>query len=84
MRPRELLRRISRGHRNNVDFNDFARLLRAFGFVEARSEGSHRIFIHEGSRARLSLQSQRGEAKPYQIEEFLKVVDRYDLNLEGE
>ena len=34
--------------------------------------------------ALLNVQEVRGEAKPYQIRQFLRLVERYALELEGE
>jgi hypothetical protein len=32
----------------------------------------------------INLQEVKGEAKPYQIRQFLKIVERHDLRLEDE
>jgi predicted RNA binding protein YcfA (HicA-like mRNA interferase family) len=81
---RRLLRRLRAGHLANIRFDDFVDLVEGFGFLPARHEGSHRVFVHPRGNTLLSLQPARGEAKVYQLREFLKLVDRYDLSLEEE
>jgi len=84
VRPSKLLRRLTRGDLANVRYSDFARLLQRFGFRLIRSSGSHRIFSHPGIPELLNLQDVRGEAKPYQIRQFLRLIEWYDLKLEDE
>jgi transketolase N-terminal domain/subunit len=60
-------------------YGDLQTLVEAFGFQLARIDGSHHIYQHETVAEQLNLQSVRGEAKPYQIRQFLRIVERYDL-----
>jgi predicted RNA binding protein YcfA (HicA-like mRNA interferase family) len=78
-----LLRRILAGSRN-VSFEDFEYLIQGFGFRLARQRGSHFIFTREGIRELINIQPLRSEAKPYQIRQFLKIVEAYNLELEDE
>jgi predicted RNA binding protein YcfA (HicA-like mRNA interferase family) len=82
MNPRKLLRRLANSQ-TNVRFSDFTRLVETFGFVLDRHSGtSHRIYKHaDFPDARLNLQPVSGEAKPYQVRQFLKLVEEYDLSL---
>ena len=64
-------------------FLDMAALVEGFGFRLSRTRGSHHIFIHPELRQLLSLQEVRGQAKPYQIRQFLRLVERYNLTLEN-
>lgn len=50
------------------------------GFEEDRQVGSHKMFIHKCGAA-LNLQQEHGEAKPYQIKQFLNAIDSYGLKL---
>jgi predicted RNA binding protein YcfA (HicA-like mRNA interferase family) len=59
-------------------------LAEGFGFRLDRVSGSHHIFVHEGISELVNLQEVRGEAKPYQIRQFLKLVERYNLRLEDD
>jgi predicted RNA binding protein YcfA (HicA-like mRNA interferase family) len=51
------------------------------GFEEDRQAGSHRMFVHPCG-AVLNLQNEGGQAKPYQIKQFLEAVDAYRLTME--
>ena len=83
MNRKRLLRRLLAGSMN-VSFSDFVNLVEGFGFERARTSGSHHIFAHAGVPELLNLQEIGGKAKPYQIRQFLKLVERYDLHLEDE
>jgi len=79
--PRQLLLRLQNGAIRNVAFNDFVSLVEGFGFRLSRSVGSHHIYTHPGIEELINLQRADGEAKPYQIRQFLRLVDRYNLRL---
>jgi len=59
-------------------------LVEGFGFRLVRVSGSHHIFAHPDIPQLVNLQSARGEAKPYQIRQFLRLVEQYNLRLEDE
>jgi hypothetical protein len=80
---RRLLKRLSEGALHNVRFRDFVDLAEAFGFRLARASGSHHIFTHPDAPGLLNLQEVDGEAKPYQIRQFLRLVERYNLRMGG-
>lgn len=84
MNPRRLLARVARGDLANVSFSDMRRLVEAFGFELRRTSGSHHVFAHPEVRELLNLQEVGGQAKPYQIRQFLRLVERYALRMEGE
>ena len=79
MRTRALLERIRRGEVQNVRFADFVELLEDFGFERVRTWGSHRIYGHPAVLRPISLQPFRGRAKPYQIRQWLRIVEDYNL-----
>jgi hypothetical protein len=83
MNSRKLLQRVSRGAVQNVPFDDFLRLVQAFGFRLDRVRGSHHILIHPMVPELINLQEYDGEAKPYQIRQFLRLVLQYNLRLEA-
>ena len=68
----------------NTRFGDMVALVEAFGFRLSRVSGSHHIFIHPEIPELVNLQEIGGQAKPYQIRQFLKLVERYNLPLEDE
>ena len=82
MDPRRLLARLARGDLANVSFSDVRRLVESFGFELRRTSGSHHIFVHPDVPELLNLQEVRGQAKPYQVRQFLRLVERYALRLE--
>ena len=82
MRRKTLFLRLTSGHHRNVTFKDFADLVEAFGFVQTHGKGSHLIYEHPEVEDILNLQPMRGEAKPYQIRQFLKIVELYNLTME--
>jgi len=80
--PEQLLQRLIAGSLQNVSFSDFTRLVERFGFRRTRVRGSHHIYSRTGIRELLNLQNARGQAKPYQIRQFLRLVERYNLSME--
>jgi predicted RNA binding protein YcfA (HicA-like mRNA interferase family) len=74
--------RLARGDVANVSFSDMCRLMEAFGFELRRTSGSHHVFVHPEVRELVSLQEVRGQAKPYQVRQFLRLVERYALRME--
>jgi hypothetical protein len=46
--------------------------------------GSHHIFTRPDVPDLVNLQNAGGQAKPYQIRQFLKLVEEYNLRLEDE
>ncbi len=80
MNPRNTLQLIFQGSRN-VRFVDFVRLVEAFGFKLARTRGSHHIFARRGIPELVNLQNVGGQAKPYQVDQFLKLVESHGLTL---
>ena len=84
LKPRRLLLRLLQGNLKNVAFADMVRLVEAFGFHETRVAGSHHIFSHPHVPELANLQDVRGEAKPYQIRQVLRLVERYNLTLEDD
>ena len=58
------------------------RLVEAFGFELSRTSGSHHIFSNPEVPGLLNLQEVRGQAKPYQIRQFPRLVERYALTME--
>ena len=81
MHPRRLYNRISSGHLRNVSFSDMLRLVRSFGFNQLRVRGSHHIFSHPVIPELLNLQDWAGQAKPYQIRQFLRLVNKHGLRM---
>lgn len=82
MNDRKLLKKLTSGSKN-VRFSELTTLAAAFGFELVRVTGSHHIFEHPSVNELLNLQSVKGKAKPYQIRQFLELVEQYNLELGG-
>lgn len=82
MNPKKLLKRLALGALRNVSFHDMVHLVEGFGFRLIRVNGSHHIFSHPMVPELVNLQEVSGEAKPYQIRQFLRLIERYNITLE--
>lgn len=83
MKPRQTLAKALAGSKN-IHFGDMVALVEAFGFRLSRVSGGHHIFVHPDVPELVNLQNVGGKAKPYQIRQFLRLVERYNLLLEDE
>lgn len=81
MKPSKVLQKILGGSKN-VAFRDVVQLVEAFGFELTRVRGSHHIFTHPAIPELVNLQDVKGQAKPYQVRQFLRLVERHNLELE--
>jgi predicted RNA binding protein YcfA (HicA-like mRNA interferase family) len=68
----------------NLRFAEMQRLIEAFGFVLLRTSASHHIYGRTGLSEQINLQEVGGKAKPYQVRQFLKLVERYNLGIEDD
>ena len=73
---------MQRGDVRNVAFSDLITLVEALGFREVGGAGSHRVFARPGVSELVNLQTEKGQAKPYQVRQVAALVRRYDLQLE--
>ena len=78
---KKLLQQIL-NNQKNVKYNDFIVILEAFGFYRKRGEGSHNIYKNDTVSEIINIQNVDGEAKPYQIKQFLSIVEKYNLKME--
>jgi len=79
-----LLRRLLQGRLANVTFSDMQRLAEGFGFRLERVSGSHHIYAHPSIPELVNLQEVDGQAKPYQVRQFLRLIERHALTLEDD
>ena len=80
-KKQKLLRQILNNPKS-VSFKDMVSLVEAFGFNQARINGSHHIFTHPDIPELVNIQNVKGKAKPYQVRQFLTLVETHNLNLE--
>jgi len=83
MNKRKVLEKALAGSKN-IRFSEMVALVEAFGFRLSRVSGSHHIFVHPQVQELVNLQEVDGKAKPYQIRQFLGLVERYNLELGDE
>ena len=83
MNKRKLLQKLLTGSKN-VRFDELVTLVEAFGFQLNRVSGSHHLFVHPDIEELVNLQKVHGQVKPYQVRQFLKLVERYNLTLKGD
>ena len=83
MKKRKLLQKILSGSKN-IRFSEAVSCAESFGFKLDRINGSHHIFIHIKVSELLNLQSFKGKAKPYQIKQLLKIIEKYNLKIKEE
>jgi len=80
MKKQKLLQKVLSSPKN-IRFNEIVTLAEAFGFHLSRVKGSHHIFVHPQVRELVNLQNVGGKAKPYQVRQFLRLVERYNLTM---
>ncbi|MFZ3059489.1 MAG: type II toxin-antitoxin system HicA family toxin [Candidatus Methanoperedens sp.] len=63
----------------NVRFNRLCGAAELFGFRFRGGKGSHVIYRRDGINEMLNFQNVDGWAKPYQVRQLLKIIDKYNL-----
>jgi len=81
MNPKKLLKKILNNNRN-IRFVDMLKLVKAYGFELKRINGSHYIFVHPDIKEIINLQEVDGKVKPYQLSQFLTLIEKYNLPME--
>ena len=82
MQKKKLLQKLISSSKN-IRFSDAVICVEAFGFNLDRINGSHHIFVHPDIPELINLQDVNGKAKPYQIKQFLKIIEKYNLHMEA-
>ena len=82
-KKRKLLEKVLAGSKN-IQFDELVTLVEAFGFTLSRVSGSHHIFSHPDIPEIVNLQNRKGKAVPYQVRQFLRLIEEYALTLEDE
>jgi predicted RNA binding protein YcfA (HicA-like mRNA interferase family) len=84
VKKQKLYRRILNSQKN-VKFNDFVTIILAFGFTFNHITGSHHIYDHPDVPQSVSIQPDKhNQAKPYQVRQFLRLVENFNLKLSGD
>ncbi|MBL0338790.1 MAG: type II toxin-antitoxin system HicA family toxin [Rhodospirillaceae bacterium] len=80
IKPHKLFDRILQGHLENVSFEDFLKLAKAFDFRLKRITGSHHILYHAKIDVTIPIQPiGKNQAKPYQIKQLLEKIKTFKL-----
>jgi predicted RNA binding protein YcfA (HicA-like mRNA interferase family) len=83
----KLLKKVLSGSKN-IRFAELTSFMEAFGFSFDRITGSHHIYWHPDIPQAVSVQpDHHGQAKPYQVKQLIKLIEKYNLRLiddEGE
>lgn len=83
MKKRKLLEKVISGSKN-IQFDELVTLIEAFGFTLSRINGSHHIFQHPEIPEIINIQNKKGKAVPYQVRQFILILEQYNLSLEDE
>ena len=83
MKKRKILEKVLSGSKN-IKFNEIVTLIEAFGFSLARVSGSHYIFNHPEVPEIVNIQNKKGEVTPYQVRQFLAIIEEYALTIEDD
>jgi len=82
-RRRRLLQRLLSGSKN-IRFAEAVACAEAFGFRLPWVSGSHHIYVHADIPELVNLQNVNGKAKAYQVKQLLRLIERYNLQMEEE
>lgn len=80
--PDKLFARPLTNPRQCIAFRDFLSLLSAFGFTHLRTKGSHQSWHHPAAPRPLIVQPRGKDAKPYQVQQFLDMIEELGLKLD--
>ena len=83
MKKRQLYEEIKRNPKN-IRFQRICKVAEAFGFIMRKGKGSHYIFVRPGVEELLNFQNVKGKAKPYQVKQLIKIIEKYGLLEEDE
>lgn len=78
---RKILNKILAGSKN-IRFGEMVTLIESFGFSLERISGSHHIFTHPKVLEIVNIQNKKGEVTPYQVRQFLSLIEEYNLTME--
>ena len=78
-KPAKLYALLLQSTNRSVDFRDFVAMIVAFGFINDRTNGSHRSFTHANCPELLVIQPDGKDAMRYQVRKFLAIVEENGL-----
>ncbi|MFA6409500.1 MAG: type II toxin-antitoxin system HicA family toxin [Gammaproteobacteria bacterium] len=72
MSSKEKLIERAKNNPRGLKFEEFRQLLSSHNWVQDRQTGSHQIW-YSPDRQRISIQNRNGQAKEYQVKQFLAI-----------
>ena len=78
MDKKEIINKLENNNKN-IKYHYFCSIIESFGFVCKRQRGSHRIYSKTDVNKLVNIQNVNGEVKPYQVKQFLYLVNKYNL-----
>jgi hypothetical protein len=78
MNKQELLEEL-KAHPKKIRFIRVCQIAEAFGFKTRKGTGSHRVYFRDGIWELLNFQNEGGWAKAYQVRQFIKVIEKHNL-----
>ena len=78
MDKREIYEKLKKNPAN-VGLEEICKIAKLFGFRFRGGKGSHRIFVRAGIREMLNFQEVKGKTKPYQVKQFIRIIEKYNL-----
>ncbi len=78
MNRKEVYQKLKKNPKK-VRFEELCRAAALFGFEFRGGSGSHRVFVRVGIREILNFQEVKGKAKPYQVRQFIRIIENYNL-----
>lgn len=63
----------------NIRFSEFKNLMEHYGFQFISSRGSHFVYKHPVFQKMLPIQKEDGMAKPYQVNQFLRILEENNV-----
>ena len=65
----------------NIRFEKLCRIAEAFVFQFKSGKGNNRIYLRKDIKERPNFQNVSGKAKPNQVRQLIKIIDKYNLTL---
>jgi len=82
-KPEKLFAKV-KNNPQDVRFDEICKLADVFGFKYKGGKGSHKVYTKKGIPEILNFQNVKGRVKPYQVKQFLKIIEDYSLTMKEE
>lgn len=79
-KPEKLFAKV-KNNPQDIRFDEICKLADAFGFRYKGGRGSHKVYTKKGIPEILNFQNVKGRVKPYQVRQFLKIIEDYSLTM---